>query len=51
MSDPQPPEAVKLIASLLSGDGCLLGDAVLALSERYGKVDFISAPAPFTYTD
>jgi hypothetical protein len=51
MSDPQSPEAVKLIASLFSGDGCLLNDAVQALSDKYGKVDFISAPAPFTYTD
>ena len=51
MSDPQPPEAVKLITSLFSGDGRLLGDAVKALSEKYGKADFISAPAPFTYTD
>jgi hypothetical protein len=51
MSKPQPPEAVKLIASLLSGDERLLGDAVQALSERYGRADFISAPAPFTYTD
>jgi hypothetical protein len=51
MSDPQLPEAVKLIASLFSGDGRLLGDAVQALSERFGKADFISAPAPFTYTD
>jgi len=51
MSDPQPPEAVKLIASLFSSDGCLLNDAVQALSEKYGKADFISGPAPFTYTD
>jgi hypothetical protein len=51
MSDPQPPEAVKLIASLFSGDGCLLGDVVQALSERYGRADFISAPVPFSYTD
>jgi hypothetical protein len=51
MSDPQPPEAVKLIASLFSGDGRLLGDAVQVLSEKFGKADFISAPAPFTYTD
>jgi hypothetical protein len=51
MSDPQLPEAVKLIASLFSGDGCLLGDAMQALSGKYGKADFISAPAPFTYTD
>jgi hypothetical protein len=51
MSDPQPPEAVKLIASLFSGDGRLLNDAVQALSGKFGKADFISAPAPFTYTD
>jgi hypothetical protein len=51
MSDPQPPEAVKLILSLFSGDGRLLGDAVQALSEKYGRTDFISAPAPFTYTE
>jgi hypothetical protein len=51
MSDPQPPEVVKLIASLFSGDGRMLGDAVQALSEKYGKADFISVPAPFTYTD
>lgn len=51
MSDPQPAEAVKLIVSLFSGESRLLGDAVKALSEKYGKVDFISAPAPFAYTD
>jgi hypothetical protein len=51
MSDPQPPEAVKLLASLFSGDDRLLGDAVRILSERYGRADFISAPAPFAYTD
>jgi hypothetical protein len=51
MSDPQPAEAVKLIASLFSGESRLLDDAVHALSEKYGKVDFISAPAPFAYTD
>ena len=50
MSDPQPPDAVKLMASLFSGDDRLLGDAVRILSERYGRVDFISAPAPFAYT-
>ncbi len=51
MSDPQPPEAVKLIASLFSGHKQLLGDAVQALSGRYGRADFISAPKPFAYTD
>jgi hypothetical protein len=51
MSDPQPAEAVKLIVSLFSGESRLLGDAIRALSEEYGKVDFISASAPFAYTD
>jgi hypothetical protein len=51
MNEPQPPEAVKLIASLFSGDARLLGDAVKTMSERYGEPDFISAPMPFDYTD
>ena len=51
MSDPQPAEAVKLIVSLFSGEGRLIGDAIRALSEKYGKVDFIGAPASFVYTD
>jgi hypothetical protein len=51
MSDPQPAEAVKLIVSLFSEERRLLGDAIRALSEEYGKVDFISAAAPFAYTD
>jgi len=51
MSDPQPAEAVKLIASLFSGDGSLIGDALRELSERYGRTDFISAPMSFAYTD
>jgi hypothetical protein len=51
MSDPQLPEPVKLIASLFSGDGDLIGDVLRALSERFGRADFISAPVPFTYTD
>ncbi len=51
MSDPQPAEAVKLIASLFSGDGRTLGNAVQILSGEYGRVDFISAPMAFAYTD
>jgi hypothetical protein len=51
MSDPQPAEAVKLVASLFSEDGCLIGDALSALSERYGRADFVSAPLAFDYTD
>lgn len=51
MSNPQPAEAVKLIVSLFSGDGSLIGEALRALSERYGRADFVSAPLPFAYTD
>ena len=51
MSDPQPAGPVKLIVSLFSGESRLLDDAIRALSEKYGKVDFISASAPFAYTD
>lgn len=51
MSDPHPAEAVKLIVSLFSGESHLLGDAIRALSEEYGKADFIGASAPFAYTD
>jgi hypothetical protein len=50
MSDPQSPEAVKLIASLFSGERCLLDNAMEAMAERYGRMDFISAPIPFSYT-
>jgi hypothetical protein len=51
MSTPQPAEAVKLIASVFSGEGRWLNDALRALAGRYGKTDFISAPLPFHYTD
>ena len=50
MSVPQRAEDVKLIASLFSGDGGLLGEAIEAMSEKYGKTDFISAPTLFDYT-
>jgi hypothetical protein len=51
MSDPQPPEAVKLVASLFSGDERLLDDVLQALSDSYGRADYISAPVPFAFTD
>jgi hypothetical protein len=51
MSDPQPVEAVKLIASIFCSRERLIGDAIEALSERYGKADFISDFSSFAYTD
>jgi hypothetical protein len=51
MSRPQPAEPVKLVASLFSGDPSLIGAALEALTERYGRIDYLSAPLPFAYTD
>jgi len=51
MSDPQPGVAVNLVASLFSPDEGPLAEAIAALSEQYGKVDFLSAPLAFDYTD
>jgi len=51
MSEAQPAEAVKLIASLFTRESLLLGDAIRALTQRYGRADFISAPMPFDYTE
>ncbi|MEW6334191.1 MAG: DUF4416 family protein [Thermodesulfobacteriota bacterium] len=51
MSEAQPAEAVKLIASLFAGEGLLLGEALRALTQRYGRADFVSAPMPFAFTE
>jgi len=51
MSDPQPPEKVKLVASLFSGDAKMIEKALGLLSKKYGPMDYISSPLPFSYTD
>ncbi|MCL2669930.1 MAG: DUF4416 family protein [Syntrophaceae bacterium] len=51
MSRPQPAEAVKLLASLFGGEGGLIEAAIRDLAERYGRVDYLSAPLDFAYTD
>jgi hypothetical protein len=51
MSEPQPAEAVKLVASLFAADDQLIGTALQDLSVRYGYPDFISAPVGFDETD
>lgn len=50
MSEPRPAEPVKLIASLFSGCQAALAEAIAELDERYGPVDFVSAPMAFAYT-
>jgi hypothetical protein len=51
MSDPQPPEKVKLVTSLFSGDAKIIEKVLGLLSKRYGLIDYISSPLSFSYTD
>lgn len=50
MSQPQSPEPVKLISSVLSNNVKVLHATVIALVEKFGIVDFISSMLPFDYT-
>jgi hypothetical protein len=50
MSAPQPPQAAKLVISLLTGDVALAPPTVSALKARFGDVDMISPWMPFDYT-
>ncbi|MGV8074592.1 MAG: DUF4416 family protein [Syntrophobacteraceae bacterium] len=50
MSQPEEPLDAKLIIGLLFRDFELQQRTLSALSERFGPLDFISRPDPFTYT-
>ena len=51
MSQPSIPKPVKLIISLIAGEEKLFTVASAELSQRYGKIDFMSACIPFTMTE
>lgn len=51
MSKPTPAPPVKLIFSILAGEINLLNDTIAVLSDKYGPPDYVSAIAPFNYTD
>lgn len=51
MSELKPAEPVKLVMSIFSALPELVGDALRALSERCGRIDFISALTAFDGTD
>ncbi|MCD6487481.1 MAG: DUF4416 family protein [Syntrophobacterales bacterium] len=51
MSKPALPEPVKLISSIFSGSRDILNKTIISLSEKFGKLDYISALIPFEYTD
>ena len=50
MSHPSPPTPVKLLVSLITGDTHLITGVAVALSQAYGKIDYMSACIPFTAT-
>jgi hypothetical protein len=51
VSKPKEPRPVKLIAGIFAPQKNVIGEALEALSERYGSPDFISEFMPFDYTD
>ena len=51
MSRPASPEAVKLIASVLSADRDVMAGALGMLADRFSPFDFVSEYLPFEYTD
>jgi len=50
MSHPSAPIPVKLLVSLITGETPLTPGVAEALSQRYGKIDYMSAYIPFTAT-
>lgn len=50
MSVPHRPPDVKLLASIFSTDAALIDETILAMSQKYGRADYISAPLAFDYT-
>ncbi|MHC1742150.1 MAG: DUF4416 family protein [Syntrophobacteraceae bacterium] len=50
MSEPKEPSPAKLIVGLLYREESLQREALARLAERFGPLDFLSEPRPFTYT-
>ena len=51
MSRPSVPKPVKLVMSILAGRRELLSEALESVSDRFGKIDFLSRFLLFGYTD
>lgn len=50
MSVPSPPKPCKLVFGLLLAAGQDKGPVLAALQDRFGPVDYVSRPQPFTFT-
>lgn len=48
---PGKPDPVKLVVSVFTGDPALFPPVFKRLEERFGPVDLLSEPLPFTTTD
>ena len=51
MSKPKPPQPVKLVVSVITGDKGLFDTICEKLVERFGEIDYISETLPFDFTD
>jgi len=51
MSRPTLPEPVKVISSIFSGNRDIMNETILAMSDEFGEIDYLSALTPFEYTD
>jgi hypothetical protein len=51
LSRPSAPKPAKLAASVLAGDRSRIVSALEALSEEFGRIDFLSEYLPFDFTD
>ena len=51
MSVPRPPQAVKLVLSLIFREKEAGAAALGKIQQKYGPVDFVSASLPFNFTD
>jgi hypothetical protein len=51
VSQPRSPQPVKLVMSFLYAEEGALALALAEASQRFGKIDFLSEPMPFDFTD
>ncbi len=51
MSKPKPPQPVKLVVSVITGDSALFDTVCERLVERFGEIDYTSETLPFDFTD
>lgn len=51
MSEPRPPQKVKLVMSFLYGQEVDFREAAQAVMEKYGPFDLVSEPLPFDFTN